>query len=89
MNETLYGQYFLPGQREYIRNKRIKVCLTVFFITAFLFTGLGYGLRMKQTDQPHRDQVLKLNTQILDMKNRLAAKEGNRPVKIIVRGKKQ
>lgn len=88
MNER-YERYCIPGQREWLRNRRIKSFLTGFFIAAFLFTGLGYGWRMKQTDQPHKDQVLKLNNQILDMRDRLAAKEGNRPVKIIVRGKKQ
>jgi len=85
MNETLYGQYFLPGQKKDIRNRRIKAFLLGFFIAAFLFTGLGYAWRMKQTDQPHRDQIVKLNAQILDMRDRLAAKEGNRPVKIIVK----
>lgn len=84
-----FERYHIPGQREYIRNRRIKAFLFGFVIAAFLFTGLGYGWRMIQTDQPHKDQILKLNTQILDMRDRLAAKEGNRPVKIIVRGKKQ
>ena len=88
MNER-YERYCIPGQREWLRNRRIKSFLTGFFIAAFLFTGLGYAWRMKQMDGPHKEQVLKLNTQISDMKNRLAAKEGNRPVKIIVRGKKQ
>lgn len=83
-----FERYQIPGQREYFRNRKIKAFLLGFVIAAFLFTGFGYGWRMKQTDQPHKDQILKLNAQILDMRDRLAAKEGNRPVKIIVRGKK-
>jgi len=83
-----FERYFVPGQREYIRNRRIKAFLTGFVIAAFIFTGLGYSYRMRQVDGSHKDQILKLNAQILDMRDRLAAKEGNRPVKIIVQGKK-
>ena len=86
MNDSQwFERYHIPGQREYIRNRRIKAFLLGFVIAAFVFTGLGYAWRMKQTDQPHREQVLKLNAQILDMRERLASKEGNRPVKIIVK----
>ena len=84
-NKEWFERYHVPGQREYIRNRKIKAFLLGFFIAAFLFTGLGYAWRMKQTDQPHRDQIVKLNAQILDMRERLASKEGNRPVKIIVK----
>ncbi len=79
---------FSSDERAYIRNRRIKAFLAGFVIAAFIFTGLGYAYRMRQVDGPHKDQVLKLNAQILGMRDRLAAKEGNRPVKIIVREKK-
>jgi hypothetical protein len=64
-----YERYSLPGQREWLRKRRIKSFLLGFIIAAFIFTGLGYSLRMKQIDGPHKEEIASLNTKIDHYRN--------------------
>lgn len=82
MNDDLWFQrYYIPGQREWVRNSRIKSFFYGFVIAAFIFTGLGYAWRMGQTDHEYQNQIAKITAKYLDARDRIADLEAKLGVK--------
>jgi len=80
-NDSWFERYSIPGQREHIRNKKIKACFIVFIVTAFIFTGLGYTLRYIQVNDLHEEQVAKIMAKYISARDRVADLEARLGIK--------
>lgn len=77
MNNDLqwFEKCYFPGQKSWIRNKKIKAFLWGFFIAAFLFTSLGYAWRMVQIDasvEMRERHIAYTNSRFLDAREKIA-----------------